>query len=82
MAATGQGFPLPKRTAGSEYKKDTLEDAVKTTKLGKQRITLLVKDFDRYRTIAIDYHDGLRYPHLMRIDVRPNRLSAILAARK
>ncbi len=80
--ATGQRFPLPKLAAGSEYKKDTPEDAVKTTKLGNQPITLLVKDFDRYRTIAIDYHDGLRYPLLVRIDGRPDRLWAILAARK
>ncbi len=80
-AGIGPGMQLV-AVDGREYKKDTLEDAVKTTKQGKQPIMLLVKDFDRYRTISIDYHDGLRYPHLERIDGRPDRLSAILAARK
>jgi hypothetical protein len=41
-----------------------------------------VKDFDRYRTIAIDYHDGLRYPHLERIEGKPDYLTSIFAARK
>ena len=27
-------------------------------------IALLVKDNDRFRTVQIAYHDGLRYPHL------------------
>jgi hypothetical protein len=72
----------------SEYKKETLEDAVKATaKAGKApastaTVTLLVKDFDRYRTLQIDYHDGLRYPHLERFAGTPDRLSAIFAARK
>jgi predicted metalloprotease with PDZ domain len=80
-AGIGTGMQLV-AVDGREFKKDTLEDAVKTAKQGKQPITLLVKDFDRYRTIAIDYHDGLRYPHLERIADRPDRLSAIFAARK
>ncbi len=75
-----------------EYKKDTLEDAVKAAKAGDasapvaktstQPIVLLVKDFDRYRTITLDYHDGLRYPHLERIQGTPDRLTSIFAARK
>ena len=80
-AGIGTGMQLV-AVDGREYKKDTLEDAVKTAKQGKQPITLLVKDFDRYRTIAIDYHDGLRYPHLERIADKPDRLSAIFATRK
>ncbi|HVR80475.1 MAG TPA: hypothetical protein VHF02_00035 [Luteimonas sp.] len=67
---------------GREYKKEVLEDAVKAAKGSKAPIVLLVKDFDRYRTINLDYHDGLRYPHLERIEGTPDRLSAIFAARK
>ncbi len=80
-AGIGTGMQLV-AVDGREYKKDTLEDSVKTAKQGKQPVTLLVKDFDRYRTIAIDYHDGLRYPHLQRLEGRPDRLSGILAPRK
>ncbi len=67
---------------GQEYGGEVLEDAVKAAKTGKAPIELLVKEFDRYRTVAIDYHGGLRYPHLERIEGRPDRLSQIFAARK
>ena len=48
----------------------SLEDAVKAAKTDRAPIRLLVKEFDRFRTIAIDYHDGLRYPRLQRIKAR------------
>ena len=85
-AGIGPGMQLV-AVDGREYKKETLEDAVKAaakdnkTPASKEPVTLLVKDFDRYRTLQIDYHDGLRYPHLERIEGKPDRLSAILAAR-
>jgi predicted metalloprotease with PDZ domain len=80
-AGIGTGMQLV-AVDGREYKKDTLEDAVKAAKGGHAPITLLVKDFDRYRTIALDYHDGLRYPHLQRVPGTPDRLGEIYAARK
>ena len=43
---------------------------------------LLVKHGANYRTIALDYHDGLRYPHLERIPASLDRLAAILKALK
>ena len=67
---------------GREYRKEVLEDAVKAAKDGKAPIALMVKDFDQYRTINLDYHGGLRYPHLERIEGKPDRLSAIFAPRK
>jgi predicted metalloprotease with PDZ domain len=65
-----------------EYGKDALADAVKAAKADQAPIRLLVKEFDRYRTIPIDYHGGLRYPHLERIDGVPDRITPILEARK
>jgi len=44
-------------------------------------IGLLVKDGEKYRTVMVDHHGGLRYPRLVRIDGVPDRLSAILAPR-
>jgi predicted metalloprotease with PDZ domain len=67
---------------GQEYGKELLEDAVKAAKTGQAPIELMVKEFDRYRTVGIDYHGGLRYPHLERIEGKPDRLSAIFAAKK
>jgi hypothetical protein len=36
---------------------------------------------DRFRVAAIDYHEGLRYPHLVRDEATPARLDEILAPR-
>ena len=65
-----------------EYGKDTLADAVKAAKTDKAPIRLLVKEFDRYRTVAVDYHDGLRYPHLERIEGVTDRITPILEPKK
>ena len=67
---------------GQAYTQDVLEDAVKAAKDNTAPIELLVKDFDRYRTIQINYHGGLRYPRLERIEGRPDYLTPILTARK
>ena len=66
---------------GQAYDKEALEDAVKAAKDGAP-IELLVKEFDRYRTVRIDYRGGLRYPHLERIPGKPDYLTPILTARK
>ena len=36
---------------------------------------------DKLSTIRLDYHDGLRYPHLERIEKTPDLLSSILQPR-
>jgi predicted metalloprotease with PDZ domain len=68
---------------GMEYNKDALEDAVKVAKDDKNaKIVLTVKEFNRYRDVAIDYHDGLRFPHLERIEGTTDYLTPIFTARK
>ena len=59
-----------------------IEEAVRAAKTGEQPIRLLVKDMDVYRTLAIDYHDGLRYPTLERIEGSTDYLTPIFSARK
>ncbi|MBB4838383.1 putative metalloprotease with PDZ domain [Sphingomonas kyeonggiensis] len=49
---------------GAVFSGDKLRDAVKAAKGSKEPIKLTVKRGSRYRDVAIDYHDGLRYPHL------------------
>lgn len=65
-----------------EYSRDVLADAVKAAKADKAPIRLLVKEFDRFRTVAVDYHGGLRYPHLEPVPGKPDLLTAIFAPRK
>ncbi len=67
---------------GIPYSDDDLVEAVKASKTAATPIELIVKTPDRFKVVRIDYHDGLRYPHLERIDGTPDRLDAILAARK
>ncbi len=46
---------------------------------GSDPIALIVSNGERFRTVEIDYHDGLRYPHLERVEGAPARLDDILA---
>ncbi|PMQ06835.1 hypothetical protein DyAD56_02875 [Dyella sp. AD56] len=67
---------------GKEYSGDAIKDAVTAAAKDKnQPVELLVKNFDEYKTLRIDYHDGLKYPHLERITGKPDRLSELLKAR-
>ena len=61
---------------------EALRNAVTAAKGTDARIELLIKSGDRFRTVAFDYHDGLRYPRLERIEGTPDRLGAILTPRR
>jgi predicted metalloprotease with PDZ domain len=59
-----------------------LRAAVTAAKGTDEKIELIVRDGQRYRTVAFDYHDGLKYPHLERISGTPDRLGDLLTARR
>ena len=61
---------------------DELKDAVTAAKGGDKPIVLLVNSFGHISEVRLNYHDGLRYPHLERIPGSPDRLSLINAPRK
>jgi len=63
------------------YSQATMQTAIESARTNPAPIRLQVKDFDQVRTVDIDYHDGLRYPHLQRIEGTPDYLSRILASR-
>jgi predicted metalloprotease with PDZ domain len=67
---------------GAAYSADVLKDAIRSAKTTKLPIELIVKTGDRFRVLSLDYHEGLRYPHLERDPSAPARLDDILAARK
>jgi predicted metalloprotease with PDZ domain len=56
-----------------------LSDAIAAAATNTSPIVLLVRSGNRYRDVSIDYHGGLRYPHLERIPATPDRLDDILA---
>ncbi|MYM25183.1 peptidase M61 [Duganella sp. FT135W] len=63
---------------GRAYKPEPLRAAVTAAKTSKEPISLLIKKGSLYQTVALDYHDGLKYPRLERIEGTPDRLEAIL----
>ncbi|HEY4144770.1 peptidase M61 [Pinirhizobacter sp.] len=67
---------------GKTYSKDVLKDEITAAKNGKAPIELLMKYQGGYRTVAVDYHGGLQYPHLVRVEGTPDYLSEIIAAHK
>ncbi|MBS0277550.1 MAG: M61 family metallopeptidase [Proteobacteria bacterium] len=67
---------------GEEFDADDLKDAITDAKTGKAPIQLLIEKDKQYRTVTIDYHGGLRYPHLERVPGTPALLDDELAARK
>jgi predicted metalloprotease with PDZ domain len=63
---------------GRVYTPELLSDAIKSAKDTSQPITLLVVVDDYFRTCTINYHGGVRYPHLVRDDQRPDYLDDLI----
>lgn len=64
---------------GYAFETALLDDAIKAAQADGTPIELVVKHGEVVRTVSIDYRGGLKYPHLERIDGRPDRLARILA---
>jgi predicted metalloprotease with PDZ domain len=67
---------------GTAYSATALKQAIIGAESSKEPIHLLVKRGREIKTIDIDYHGGLRYPKLERIEGTPDRLDEILAPGK
>ena len=67
---------------GMVYTEDRLIDALKAAKGTAAPVELIVRQGDSMRVVALDYHEGLRYPHLIRDGKTPARLDDILKPRK
>jgi predicted metalloprotease with PDZ domain len=68
---------------GLAYDDDTLRAAITAAKGTKAPIALLVQRGDRFLTVDVDYHGGLRYPWLERVvkDKAPAGLDQLLSPR-
>jgi Predicted protease with the C-terminal PDZ domain len=67
---------------GQTYSNAVLKDAIAAAKDNRSPIRLLLNYQGGLRTVAVDYHGGLQYPHLVRVPGTPDYLSQIIAARK
>ena len=65
-----------------KYTAAGLREAILAAEKSKDPIKLLLKRGDDFVTISLDYHGGMRYPHLERVETTPARLDEILAPAK
>lgn len=63
---------------GRQFSGTLLSDAIRDAKGNTNPISLIVANTGTYRVVGLDYHDGLRYPHLERVEGTPDRLDDIL----
>jgi predicted metalloprotease with PDZ domain len=63
---------------GRKFTPDILHDAVKATKGSQQNLELLVLNGDFYKSVPLNYHEGEKFPHLVRDNSKPDILSEII----
>jgi predicted metalloprotease with PDZ domain len=66
-AGMGPGMQLM-AVNGRKYSGEVLATALKNSKNSSQPIELLVLNADFYKTYSVNYHDGLKQPHLVRAE--------------
>ncbi len=66
---------------GETFSGDRLKAAILAAKTSKDPIRLLVRNEARLRDLAIDYHDGPRYPRLQKVGSGEGGLDRLLAPR-
>jgi predicted metalloprotease with PDZ domain len=64
-----------------QFSSDGLRDALKQGKTSSAPLELLVENAEYYHTYKLDYHDGEKYPHLVRDESKPDVLSQIYTAK-
>lgn len=66
---------------GRRFTPHVLHDALKMGMSNMQPLALLVENADYFQTFNVNYHDGEKYPHLVRDESKPDLLSEIIKAR-
>ncbi|WP_338467195.1 peptidase M61 [Novosphingobium sp. ZN18A2] len=67
---------------GEKYSKDRMTRAITAAKGGKTQIDLLVQRGDRFLTVPVDWHGGLRYPWLEKAVKGTAPLDRLMAPRR
>ena len=76
-AGIGPGMKLV-AVNGRAWNSEVLRDALSAAKTASEPLQLLIENSDFFKTYAVDYHGGNRYPHLVRSDDGPDVLSEII----
>jgi predicted metalloprotease with PDZ domain len=88
---TVEGMPAPRvgigpgmrliAVNGKKFTAEGLRDALRDGKNSSAPLELLIENTDYYRTFKLDYHQGEKYPHLVRDESKTDLLGEILKAR-
>jgi predicted metalloprotease with PDZ domain len=65
---------------GEQYSADKLREAISNAKTVLNPIQFIVANGAQFKTMSMEYHDGLKFPHIERDGARPDYLSEILHA--
>ncbi len=76
-AGIGPGMKLV-AVNGKKFSKAVLQDALRAGKNSTAALELLVENTEYYKTFKLDYHDGEKFPHLVRDESKPDLLSDII----
>ena len=76
-AGMGPGMKIT-AVNGSVYSPTILKEAIEAAQATTAPIRLIATNGTEVQTYSVDYHDGIRYPHLERDESRPNYLDEIL----
>jgi predicted metalloprotease with PDZ domain len=76
-AGMGPGMKIT-AVNGSVYSPTILKEAIEAAQATTAPIRLIAANGTEVQTYSVDYHDGIRYPHLERDESRPNYLDEIL----
>jgi hypothetical protein len=63
---------------GRKWSKDNMRQALKTGVQSKQPLTIIAENADYLSTYEVNYHDGEKYPHLVRTEGQPDILGDII----
>jgi predicted metalloprotease with PDZ domain len=76
-AGIGPGMKII-AVAGKQYSAEDMKHAIEGSKLSTAPIQLIVANGAQFETRSVDYHGGLRSPHLERDKSKPDYLGEIL----
>ena len=66
---------------GRRFSAEVWHDAIRAAKTSTSPIELIVENTDYFRVVKLDYHDGEKYPHLVRDESKPDVLTEIYRAK-
>ena len=66
---------------GLRYSAEVLRTAIRDSNTAQGPLTIQIQNDDIVKTVSLDYHGGMREPHLERDTSKPDLLAQILAAR-